>query len=227
MRILVVEDERKIARALDKALRQEKYAVDMSFDGTDGFAMASVIEYDLIILDRMLPGDYDGISMTKKLRETGIKTPILMLTALSSIKNKTEGLDAGADDYLTKPFALEELLARARALLRRPKETTEAVLQVGDLTLDPATHQVQRAEQNIELTNKEFSLLEYLMRNSGRALSKDQIITHVWNYDSDILPNNVEVYVKFLREKIDRPFVEKSQPLLKTIRGFGYKLEAN
>ena len=227
MRILVVEDERKIARALDKALRQEKYAVDMSFDGTDGFAMASVIEYDLSILDRMLPGDYDGISMTKKLRETGIKTPILMLTALSSIKNKTEGLDAGADDYLTKPFALEELLARARALLRRPKETTEAVLQVGDLTLDPATHQVQRAEQNIELTNKEFSLLEYLMRNSGRALSKDQIITHVWNYDSDILPNNVEVYVKFLREKIDRPFVEKSQPLLKTIRGFGYKLEAN
>ena len=227
MRILVVEDERKIARDLDKALRQEKYAVDMSFDGTDGFAMASVIEYDLIILDRMLPGDYDGISMTKKLRETGIKTPILMLTALSSIKNKTEGLDAGADDYLTKPFALEELLARARALLRRPKETTEAVLQVGDLTLDPATHQVQRAEQNIELTNKEFSLLEYLMRNSGRALSKDQIITHVWNYDSDILPNNVEVYVKFLREKIDRPFVEKSQPLLKTIRGFGYKLEAN
>jgi two-component system, OmpR family, response regulator len=165
--------------------------------------------------------------MTKKLLETGIKTPILMLTALSSIKNKTEGLDAGADDYLTKPFALEELLARARALLRRPKETTEAVLQVGDLTLDPATHQVQRAEQNIELTNKEFSLLEYLMRNSGRALSKDQIITHVWNYDSDILPNNVEVYVKFLREKIDRPFVEKSQPLLKTIRGFGYKLEAN
>ena len=111
--------------------------------------------------------------------------------------------------------------------MRRPKETTEAVLQVGDLTLDPATHQVQRAEQNIELTNKEFSLLEYLMRNSGRALSKDQIITHVWNYDSDILPNNVEVYVKFLREKIDRPFVEKSQPLLKTIRGFGYKLEAN
>lgn len=208
-------------------MRQEKYAVDLSFDGTDGFAMASVIEYDLIILDRMLPGDYDGISMTKKLRETGIKTPILMLTALSSIKNKTEGLDAGADDYLTKPFALEELLARARALLRRPKETTEAVLQVGDLTLDPATHQVQRAEQNIELTNKEFSLLEYLMRNSGRALSKDQIITHVWNYDSDILPNNVEVYVKFLREKIDRPFVEKSQPLLKTIRGFGYKLEAN
>ena len=227
MRILIVEDERKIARALDKALRQEKYAVDLSFDGTDGFAMASVIEYDLIILDRMLPGDYDGISMTKKLRETGIKTPILMLTALSSIKNKTDGLDAGADDYLTKPFALEELLARARALLRRPKETTEAVLQVGDLTLDPATHQVQRAEQNIELTNKEFSLLEYLMRNSGRALSKDQIITHVWNYDSDILPNNVEVYVKFLREKIDRPFVEKSQPLLKTIRGFGYKLEAN
>ena len=136
-------------------------------------------------------------------------------------------LESGADDYLTKPFALEELLARARALLRRPKETTEAVLQVGDLTLDPATHQVQRAEQNIELTNKEFSLLEYLMRNSGRTLSKDQIITHVWNYDSDILPNNVEVYVKFLREKIDRPFVEKSQPLLKTIRGFGYKLEAN
>ena len=227
MRVLIVEKKKKIARALDKALRQEKYAVDLSFDGTDGFAMASVIEYDLIILDRMLPGDYDGISMTKKLRETGIKTPILMLTALSSIKNKTEGLDAGADDYLTKPFALEELLARARALLRRPKETTEAVLQVGDLTLDPATHQVQRAEQNIELTNKEFSLLEYLMRNSGRALSKDQIITHVWNYDSDILPNNVEVYVKFLREKIDRPFVEKSQPLLKTIRGFGYKLEAN
>ena len=223
MRILVVEDERKIARALDKALKQEKYAVDLSFDGTDAFAMASTIDYDLIILDRMIPGDYDGLTLTKKLREEKNQTPILLLTALSSVRNRTEGLDAGADDYLTKPFALEELLARVRALLRRPQVNIESVLKVGNLTLDLNIHQVERAGKKIELTNKEFALLEYLMRNSGRALNKEQIILHVWDYDADILPNNVKVYIRFLREKIDEQCDEK---LIKTVRGFGYKIES-
>ena len=221
MRVLIVEDERKIARALDKALRQEKYAVDMSFDGTDGFAMASVIEYDLIILDRMLPGDYDGISMTKKLRETGIKTPILMLTALSSIKNKTEGLDAGADDYLTKPFAFEELLARIRALARRPQSAVSEVLSFGDLSFDVSTLEVSRRGKNIKLSGKEYALLECLMRHPKQILSKDQLIKHVWSYESNILPNTVEVYIRNLRQKIDKNYKVK---LIKTVRGFGYKI---
>lgn len=222
MRILVVEDERKIARALKRALEQEKYAVDAVFDGTEGFAMATTIEYDLIILDRMIPGDYDGLSLTEKLRDMKVQTPILLLTALSSVKNKTEGLDAGADDYLTKPFALEELLARVRALLRRPQTPAETVLKVDDVKMDLNSHEVFRNDKMIELTNKEFALLEYLMRNSGRPISKDQIISHVWDYDADILPNNVEVYIRFLREKIDNPFKKK---LIKTVRGFGYKID--
>lgn len=222
MRILIVEDERKIARALKRALEQEKYAVDMAFDGTEGFAMASTIEYDLLILDRMIPGDYDGVSLTKALREQKNQTPILLLTALSSVKQKTEGLDSGADDYLTKPFALEELLARVRALLRRPQTPTDTVLELDDLTLDLNTHVVTRSDKSISLTNKEFSLLEYLMRNAGRPVNKEQIIAHVWDYDADILPNNVEVYIRFLREKIDEPFSKK---LIKTVRGFGYKID--
>lgn len=222
MRILIVEDERKIARALGRALRNEKYAVDISHDGTDAYAMAEMIDYDLLILDRMIPGDYDGLSLTKKLREEGKNVPILLLTALGATQDKTEGLDGGADDYLTKPFALDELLARVRALLRRPQTSVETVLRVADLSLDLNTHEVLRNNQKIELTNKEFSLLEYLVRNAGRPVSKEQIIAHVWDYDADILPNNIEVYISYLREKVDKPFKDK---LIKTVRGLGYKID--
>ena len=222
MRILIVEDERKIARALGRALKNEKYAVDISYDGTDAYAMAGMIDYDLLILDRMIPGDYDGLSLTKKLREEGKNVPILLLTALGATQDKTEGLDGGADDYLTKPFALDELLARVRALLRRPQTSAETVLKVADLSLDLNTHEVLRNNQKIELTNKEFSLLEYLVRNAGRPVSKAQIIAHVWDYDADILPNNIEVYISYLREKVDKPFKDK---LIKTVRGLGYKID--
>lgn len=224
MRILVIEDERKIARALALALKNEKYAVDICFDGTEAFAMATAIDYDLIILDRMIPGDYDGITLTKKLRNLENKTPILLLTALSSVQDKTHGLDSGADDYLTKPFALDELLARVRALLRRPKTIAENTLKVADLSLDPILHTVKRSNSAIELTNKEFSLLEYLMRNKNRPVSKEQIIEHVWDFDADILPNNIEVYISYLREKIDKPFDKK---LIQTVRGVGYKIDEN
>lgn len=222
MRILIVEDERKIARALGRALKNEKYAVDISYDGTDAYAMAGMIDYDLLILDRMIPGDYDGLSLTKKLREEGKNVPILLLTALGATQDKTEGLDGGADDYLTKPFALDELLARVRALLRRPQTSVETVLKVAGLSLDLNTHEVLRNDQKIELTNKEFSLLEYLVRNAGRPVSKEQIIAHVWDYDADILLNNIEVYISYLREKVDKPFKDK---LIKTVRGLGYKID--
>jgi len=222
MRILIVEDEHKIARALKKALEQETYAVDVAFDGDEGYAMATTEPYDVAIVDRMLPGDYDGVAIVKAMREEKIHTPVLFLSALGSVHDRTDGLDAGADDYLVKPFALEELLARVRALLRRPTEQQADIFTVGDLTLNTKTFTVERNGTLISLTSKEFALLEYLMRNQGRPLSKELIISHVWDYDADILPNTVEVYVKYLRNKIDAPF---SKPLLQTVRGFGYKLE--
>lgn len=224
MRILLVEDEHKIARALKKALEQESYAVDVTYDGDEGHAMATTEPYDLMIIDRMLPGEYNGLAIVKSLREQKIHTPVLLLTALSSVRDRTEGLDSGADDYLIKPFALEELLARVRALLRRPKEQQATILTAGDLSLNTVTYEVARAGKSIHLTGKEFALLEYLMRNQGRPLPKELIISHVWDYDADILPNTVEVYVKYLRAKIDEPF---GSPLIRTVRGFGYKLQAD
>lgn len=223
MRILLIEDEHKIARALKKALEQESYAVDIAYDGDDGYAMATTEPYDAAIIDRMLPGDYDGMSIVKAMRDKKIHTPVLMLTALGSVKNKAEGLDNGADDYLVKPFALEELLARIRALLRRPVEQQPTTLTAGDLSLNTITYEVKRGETPIQLTGKEFALLEYLLRNQNRPLPKEVIISHVWDYDADILPNTVEVYIKYLRTKIDQPF---KKPLLHTVRGFGYKLQA-
>ena len=196
MRILVVDDEKKIALGIKKALESQKYAVDICHDGIEALNMAEAIEYDLIILDRMLPG-MDGVSIIKNLRSQNIYTPILLLTALGTIKDKTDGLDAGADDYLPKPFALDELLARVRAILRRPKVKAEIILTVGDLSLNLNTHSVKRSSKDIILTNKEFSLLEFLMRNKKQPISKEQIITHVWNWDSDILPNNIEVYISY------------------------------
>ena len=223
MRVLIVEDEHKIARALAKALEQETYAVDVAYDGDEGHAMATTEPYDVAIIDRMLPGNYDGIGIVKAMREAKVHTPVLFLSAMDSINDRTAGLDAGADDYLVKPFALEELLARVRALLRRPTEQQSDILTAGDLTLDTVTYTVQRAGKVIQLTSKEFALLEYLLRNQNRPISKDVIISHVWDYDADVLPNTVEVYVKYLRAKIDVPF---KKPLLHTVRGFGYKLEA-
>ena len=223
MRILIVEDEHKIARALKKALEQETFAVDVAYDGDEGHAMALDEPYDIAIIDRMLPGEYDGLAIVKAMRDAKVHTPVLFLSALGSVSERTAGLDAGADDYLVKPFALEELLARVRALLRRPTEQQSAVLTLGDLSLDTVTYSVKRAGKLIQLTSKEFALLEYMLRNPGRPLSKEVIISHVWDYDADILPNTVEVYIKYLRNKIDTPF---KKPLIHTVRGFGYKLEA-
>lgn len=220
MRILVVDDEKKIALGIKKALESQKYAVDVCHDGIEALNMAEAIEYDLIILDRMLPG-MDGVSIIKNLRSQNIYTSILLLTALGTVKDKTDGLDAGADDYLPKPFALDELLARVRAILRRPKVKAEIILTVSDLSLNLNTHSVKRSNKDIILTNKEFSLLEFLMRNKNQPISKEQIITHVWNWDSDILPNNIEVYISYLRDKVDKPFSKK---LIKTVRGVGYKI---
>lgn len=223
MRILVVEDEHKIARALGKALEQESYAVDIAYEGDEGYAMATTEPYDLAIIDRMIPGKYDGLAIVEEMRKAKIHTPVLLLTALGTTADKTKGLDSGADDYLVKPFALEELLARVRALLRRPTEQQGVVLEAGDLTLDTVTYEVRRSGKDIHLTSKEFALLEYLLRHQGRPMSKENIIAHVWDYDADVLHNTVEVYIKYLRNKVDAPF---KKPLIHTVRGFGYKLEA-
>lgn len=224
MRILVIEDEHKIAGAIKKGLEQERYAVDVEYDADSGYGAALNEPYDLMIIDRMLPGSMEGIDIARQLREKKIHTPILLLTAKDQVRDRVAGLNAGADDYLVKPFSFEELLARVRALLRRPAEAKTNVLKVGDLSLDTTNYGLKRGGKPIVLSSKEFALLEYLMRNAGQVLSKDNIIAHVWNFDADILPNTVEVYIGYLRGKIDKPF--KAKPLLHTLRGFGYKIEA-
>ena len=222
MRVLIIEDEYKIANSIKKGLEQEGFAVDAIYDGTQGYDMASGEEYDAIVLDIMLPG-MDGVTICKKLREEKNFTPILMLTAKGAISDKVDGLNSGADDYLVKPFAYEELLARVRALIRRPQDLSLTKLKVSDLELDPTIYEVRRGKANISLSRKEFALLEYLMRNGGKIITKDQIIAHVWDYDSDILPNTVEVYIGYLRNKVDKAF-PKSKPLIHTVRGFGYRI---
>lgn len=223
MKILVVEDDYKIANAIKRGLVAERFVVDVSFDGKDGFGMASTNQYDLIVLDRMLP-ETDGIKICQLLRKEKNFTPILMLTAKSDVKDRIEGLNAGADDYLPKPFAFEELLARIRALLRRPNEIADEEIKVSDLVLDRKKLIVIRANQSINLSSTEFSLLEFLLLNKGHILSKERIISHVWDYDADVLPNTVEVFVGYLRNKIDKPFA-KSRPLIETVRGFGYRIK--
>jgi len=221
MRILVIEDEHKIANALKKGLTHESYAVDVVYDGAEGYDMASVEKYDVIILDLMLPG-MDGIELCKKLRQENIHTPILMLTAKGQVEDKVLGFNAGADDYLTKPFAMAELLARVKALARRPQSSVGTILTISNLTLDTINFEVKRADKKIRLSNKEYALLEYLMRHKDQAVTKEQIINHVWNYDADVLPNSVEVYIRHLRKKIDEPF---KKPLIHTVKGFsGYRL---
>jgi DNA-binding response OmpR family regulator len=222
MRILLVEDERKIANALKRGLQQESFAVDVCMNGEEGLAMALDEPYDLMVLDRMLPG-VDGLTICERVREAGINTPILMLTAKDTIHDRVTGLNHGADDYLVKPFAFEELLARIRSLLRRPAQVITTELTCEDLSLNTQTFSVTRAGKPISLTSKEFALLEYMMRNQNQILTKDTIISHVWDYDADILPNTVEVYISYLRAKIDRAFAG-SPPLVHTQRGFGYKL---
>lgn len=219
MRVLVVEDEHRIANTIKKGLEQERYAVDVAYDGNEGWDLASGEQYDAIILDLMLPG-MSGIDICKNLRGQDIHTPILMLTAKGQIQDKVTGLDAGADDYLTKPFAFAELVARLRALVRRPKNSAATVLEIEDLKLDPKNFWVKRGGLQIKLSSREFSLLEYLMRNPKTILSKEQIIAHVWNYDADVLPNTVEVYIRNIRNKIDKG----NKAIIHTIRGFGYQL---
>jgi len=222
MRILVVEDEHRIANTIKKGLEQERYAVDVAYTGTDGFDLAATEDYDLIILDLMLPG-MDGLDICKELRKKQIHTPILILTAKGQIQDKVEGLNCGADDYLTKPFSFEELLARSKALTRRPRNSLNVVLEVSDLSLDTHSYEVKRDGKPITISSKEFSLLEYLMRHAGCTLTKEEIISHVWDYDADILPNTVEVYIRNLRRKVDFPFKDR-KALIHTVRGFGYKI---
>ncbi len=225
MRILVVEDEHKIANSIKKGLQQEAFAVDVAYDGRRGFDLAATEDYEVIILDLMLP-EMDGMEICRRLRrEEEIHTPILMLTAKGELDDKVAGLSAGADDYLVKPFAFAELLARIRALSRRPQNQLGSVLQAGNLTLDTDSFAVKRGKKEIALSKKEYALLKYLLRQRGKIVSKQQIIDHVWDYDADILPNTVEVYISYLRKKIDKPFADKPQ-LIKTVRGFGYKLIA-
>lgn len=220
MRILIVEDEHKIANAVKRGLEQQSYAVDVAYDADNGLSMATTETYDLIILDRMLPGKIDGIGILKHLRTAKDHTPVLLLTAKDRILDKAEGLNAGADDYLVKPFAFVELIARVRALLRRPRQAIDSIITYKDLSLDSINYTVTRAGKNIDLTNKEFALLEFLIRNPERTLSKETITNHVWNYDADILPNTVEVYIGYLRNKVDKPF--KGPNYINTKRGFGY-----
>lgn len=221
MRILIVEDEHKIASAIKRGLEQQSYAVDVSYNADDGLAMASTEPYDLIILDRMLPGSLDGIGILRTLRDQNNHTPVLLLTAKDRVLDRADGLNAGADDYLVKPFAFVELIARVRALLRRPPQSTKSIIEYDDLSLNTLTKVVERDGKTVQLTSKEFALLEYLLHNPDRIISKDALIQHVWNYDADILPNTVEVYIGYLRAKIDKPF-KQSKTLLHTRRGFGY-----
>jgi DNA-binding response OmpR family regulator len=222
MRILIIEDDRKIARAVKKGLEQESFAVDIAGDYDEGLGLAVTQEYDLLVIDRMLPGFQDGVDVCREVRSMDITVPVLFLTARDKVADRVEGLNAGADDYLVKPFAFEELLARVRALLRRPHGTVGETLRVADLTLDTGTFEAERADKRIALSRTEYALLEYLMRNEELVLSRESIIAHVWDYDADVLPNTVEVYIGYLRNKVDKPF--DGPELIHTVRGFGYRI---
>ena len=221
MRILVVEDETKVGSFIRRALEEESYAVDLCEDGPKGLDLALTGSYDAIILDVMLP-QLSGLDILRRLRKDGIRTPVLVLTARSQVGQKVQGLDAGADDYLTKPFAIEELLARVRALMRRGSGEPGGVLQVDDLILNPATREVIRGGHRIELTPKEYALLEYFLRNPDRVLTRPMIAEHVWNLDFDTFTNVIDVYVNYLRNKIDKG---RSRKLIHTLRGSGYMLK--
>jgi DNA-binding response OmpR family regulator len=221
MRILLVEDNRRLNLSLKTSLVEEGYAVDTAFDGPEALDLAPSTTYDLLILDVMLPG-LNGLEVCRTLRRQGLKTPILLLTARDAIEDRVQGLDSGADDYLVKPFAMSELLARLRALLRREASNKSGHLQVGDLVVDPATHFVERTGQDIKLTAKEYTLLEYFMRHPNQLITRDMVENHLWSYDFESISNVVDVYVRRLRRKIDDPF--EGARLLETVRGAGYRL---
>ncbi|MHB8578947.1 MAG: response regulator [Ignavibacteriaceae bacterium] len=218
MRILIVEDEKKVASFIKKGMEEEYFTADIALDGKEGLKMATSEDYDAIIMDIMLPY-IDGISLLKEIRKREILTPVLMLTVKDSLKDKVEGLDAGADDYLTKPFAFEELVARIRALLRRHETSKSPTLHVGDLVLDLQSHKVLRGDQEIILTPKEYAILEYLMRNSDKVVSRTKLIEHVYEYHFDPETNIIDVYINKVRAKVDNNF---NKPLIHTIRGIGY-----
>jgi DNA-binding response OmpR family regulator len=221
--VLLVEDDPRVARVVERALAEAEHRVDVVHEGDEGLFRAESGAYDLILLDVMLP-EMSGIDVAREVRQRRVRTPILMLTARDAVADRVRGLDAGADDYLTKPFALEELLARVRALGRRSGDgLDDDLLRVGDLTLDLARHEAEREGRTIELTAKEFDLLAYLMRNAGRVLTKAQIVDHVWGYDAEATSNVVEIYIHYLRDKVDRGF---ARPLIRTIRGVGYTIKA-
>ena len=220
MRILIIEDEKKVANFIKKGLEEEHYAVDTAYDGEAGLFMAEANEYDLIVLDLMIP-KIDGLEVLKRIRGNKMNVPVLVLTAKATVEDIVKGLDTGCDDYLTKPFEFVEFLARIRALLRREKIEKEPILKVADLTLSLVTHKVVRRGKEIELTSKEYALLEYFMRNPEKVLTRTMISEHVWDYHFDSLTNVVDVYVNYLRKKIDKDFEPK---LIHTIRGVGYVL---
>jgi heavy metal response regulator len=221
MRILLVEDDMDLAQFVGKGLKEERYAVDVAADGEQGLQLATEHPYGLLILDIMLPL-LDGLTLCRRVRAEGITAPVLLLTARDTVEDKVAGLDSGADDYLTKPFAFAELLARIRALLRRGGPQQQTRLKAGDLELDPATHRVWRAAKEIVLTNKEYALLDFLLRNKNRVLTRTAIIEHVWDISYDPMTNIVDAHIRALRAKVDRDF---SQPLITTVRGAGYMLE--
>jgi heavy metal response regulator len=221
MRILVVEDEKKVARFIQQGLEEEHYAVDVTHDGNEGLAMAESGNYDVIVLDVLLPGK-DGFAITRELRAARVTTPILMLTAKTATEDKVAGLDSGADDYLTKPFAFAELLARVRSLLRRGTQEKTTLLTVADLELDTVTHRARRGGKSIELTAKEYALLEFLLRNKDRVLSRTIIAEHIWDYHFDTGTNLIDVYINHVRNKVDSGFELK---LIHTVRGVGYVLK--
>jgi two-component system, OmpR family, response regulator len=223
MRALVVEDGSKMAALLRRGLQEEGFAVDVAANGEDGSWLGAENEYDVILLDVMLP-DVDGFEVCRRLRAADRWAPILMLTARDGVQDRVAGLDAGADDYLTKPFSFDELFARVRALLRRGPSERPAVLEVGDVSLDPATRRVTRDGREIDLTPKEFGLLELFLRHPGEALTRTRILEHVWDFAYDGDSNVVDVYVRYLREKVDRPFGVES---IQTVRGAGYRLRAD
>lgn len=223
MKILVIEDEKKVASFIKKGLEEEYYTVDTAHNGKDGYELALEGEYDLIVLDLMLPFK-DGISITKDLRANKIVTPILLLTAKDKIQDKVDGLDAGADDYLTKPFAFEELIARARALLRRNENTKSLLIKVGELSLDTQLHSLNIGTQKVDLTPKEYSILEYLLRNKNRVISRTKLTQHVYEYNFDTDTNVIDVYINKLRGKIEQ---HTKAEVIHTVRGIGYVINEN
>jgi two-component system copper resistance phosphate regulon response regulator CusR len=223
MRLLVIEDEKRIAAAIKSAMELHNFAVDIVLDADSGLSAAIDPDYDLIILDRGLPGSIEGAELCRKVREANVHTPILMLTARGEVDDKVYGLQAGADDYLVKPFSMKELIVRVQVLLRRPRQSLGSIIRLDDLEVNAELFDVKRGGMDVKLSAREFKLLTYLLYNQGQTLPKAKIISHVWDGDTLIMPNTVEVYIGYLRKKIDKAFPERT-PLINTVHGFGYRI---